>query len=101
MLKILEFILLQAGYQAALGNYAMERERGKNKQGNPPSVVFKRPLKLPVPSAMETFFSQSLGYSSETASVIVSILKECLVNFSQGVDPSKINNFLLYLYSSE
>lgn len=39
--------------------------------------------------------------SSETARVIVLILKECLVNFSQGVDPSKIDNFLLYLYSSE
>lgn len=79
----------------------MEGERGENKRGNPLSVVFKRPLKLPVPSAMETFLSRSLGCSSDTARVIVSIMKECLVNFSQGVDPSKINNFLLYLYSSE
>lgn len=79
----------------------MEGERGENKRGNPFFVVFKRPLKLPVPSAMETFLSQSLGCSSDTARVIVSIMKECLVNFSQGVDPSKINNFLLYLYSSE
>lgn len=39
--------------------------------------------------------------NSEAARVIVLILRECLVNFSQGADPSEINNFLLYLYSSE
>lgn len=39
--------------------------------------------------------------SPETARVIILIWKECLVNFSQGVVSSKINNFLLYLYSSE
>lgn len=33
--------------------------------------------------------------SPEAAGIIVLIWKECLVNFSQGVDSSKINNFLL------
>jgi hypothetical protein len=79
----------------------MEGEKGKNKEDFPLSMLFNSPQNLPVPSAMETFFSQTVGCSSEAARVIVSILKECLVNFSQGVDPSKINNFLLYLYSSE
>lgn len=55
----------------------------------------------PMPSAVETCVSQTEGKSLEAARVTVLILTECLVNFSQGVDPSEIDNFLLYLYSSE
>lgn len=88
----------------------VERARGLENRGawkhpfieeNHLLVVFQKTHKTYCPLRWRHSLCQIRRNSSEAARVIALILKECLVNFSQGVDPSEIDNFLLYLYSSE